>query len=161
MSRPAEYHAPDGANRGVSRISISLPEYLLDQFDALLAERGFENRSQAVAGMIRDQLSEYHRQASDEIMTGTITLFYDHGVPGLQRSLADLQHEYIDEVISSLHVHLMHAHTMEVILVQGPAARLQEVADKMLSMRGVLTGKLHLATVLMPPVHPLPDGAHR
>jgi CopG family nickel-responsive transcriptional regulator len=161
VSRPADLQGNDGANRGVSRISISLPEYLLEQFDAVLAERGFENRSQAIAGMIRDQLSEHHRQTSDEIMTGTITLFYDHGIPGLQRSLAELQHDYIDEVISSLHVHLMHAHTMEVILVQGPAARLQEVADKMLAMRGVLTGQLHLAAVLMPPVHPLPDGSHR
>ncbi len=161
MNRLAECHPQEGTGRVVSRISISLPEFLLEQFDALLAARGFENRSQAVAGMIRDQLSEYRRQTSDEIMTGTITLFYDHGVPGLQRSLADLQQKYIDEVISSLHVHLMHAHTMEVILVQGPAARLQQVADRILSMRGVLTGKLHLATVLMPPVHPLPDGAHR
>ena len=151
MSGPGELWASDC--RGVRRISISLPERLLMQLDAMLDEHGFENRSQAIAGMIREQLIDHRRQTSDEIMTGTITLFYDHSTPGLQQRLAELQHEYIAEVISSLHVHLMQAHTMEVILVQGPAVRLQAIADIMGRSRGVLTARLYLNSVLMPPVH--------
>jgi CopG family nickel-responsive transcriptional regulator len=53
-------------------------------------------------------------------------------------------------------VHLMHAHTMEVILVQGPAQQLQHIADRMLTCRGVITGKLQLTTAIIPPLHPLP-----
>ena len=53
-------------------------------------------------------------------------------------------------MISSLHVHLMHSQTMEVILVQGPAARLQLIADKMITNRGVISGKLELTTTLIP-----------
>lgn len=149
-------HQVNGRGAGVRRVSLSLPEELVNALDDMLEGRGFENRSQAVAGMIREALVEYKRKRSDEVMTGTVTLFYDHSTPTLQKDLADLQHRYINEVISSLHVHLMHSHTMEVILVQGPAGRLQEIADEMLAMRGVLSGRLNLATVLMPPVHPLP-----
>ena len=65
-------------------------------------------------------------------------------------------HQHLSEVISSLHVHLMHAHTMEVILVQGPARQLQRIADRMLTCRGVITGKLQLTTAIIPPLHPLP-----
>jgi CopG family nickel-responsive transcriptional regulator len=89
-------------------------------------------------------------------MAGTITLVYDHSTPGLQKQLADLQHRHLSEVISSLHVHLMHAHTMEVILVQGPAQQLQRIADRMLTCRGVITGKLQLTAAIIPPLHPLP-----
>lgn len=141
---------------GVSRISVSLPEPLLRQLDSMVAVRGFESRSQAIAEMINQQLVEHKQQLGEEIMAGTITLVYDHSTPGVQKQLAELQHAFLSEVISSLHVHLMHAHTMEVILVQGPATRLQAIADQMVTCRGVITGRLQLTTAIIPPVHPLP-----
>ncbi len=140
----------------VSRISVSLPEPLLRQLDHMVLARGFESRSQAIAEMVNQQLAGYQQQLGEEIMAGTITLVYDHSTPGLQKQLADLQHDHLSEVISSLHIHLMHTHTMEVILVQGPARRLQRIADRMLTRRGVITGKLQLTTAIIPPVHPLP-----
>lgn len=143
----------------VARISVSLPEGLLARLDDMVAARGFESRSQAIAAMVSRQLAEHHQERGDEIMTGTITLFYDHATPGLQKALADLQHRHVDEVISSLHVHLMHEHTLEVILVQGPARRLRHIADALATRRGVITGRLQLVTVILPPLHPLPDEA--
>ena len=140
----------------VSRISVSLPEHLLVEMDQMVEERGFESRSQALANMIHQQITEHHREFGDELMVGTINLVYEHKTPGLQKQLADIQHAYIDEVISSLHVHLMHAKTMEVILVQGPAIKLKLIADKLQSCRGVLAGSLQLSTALIPQIHPLP-----
>jgi len=141
---------------GVSRISVSLPEHLLKEMDAMVEQRGFESRSQALASMIHQQITEHRCEYGDDIMAGTINLVYDHSTPGLQKQLADLQHQFVNEVISSLHVHLMHAKTMEVILVQGPAAKLKLIADKMESCRGVVFGKLQMSAALLPPVHPLP-----
>lgn len=143
--------------QGVSRISISLSEQLLKDMDLLVEQRGFESRSQALASMIQHQVTEHRCEVGDEVMAGTINLVYDHSTPGLQKQLADLQHAYIDEVISSFHVYLMQTKTMEVILVQGPAAKLKMIADKMESCRGVITGKLQLSAALLPQVHPLPE----
>ena len=144
-------------HKKVSRISISLPEKLLVDLDAMTLDRGFENRSQIISSMIHHHLTEHKAVKDDDIMTGTINLVYDHSVVGLQNQLADLQHKYINEVISSLHVQLMNSQTMEVILVQGPGSRLQEIADKLQICRGVLSAKLQFATSLIPPLHPLPD----
>ena len=143
----------NNGNGNVSRISVSLPEALLRQLDEMVRERGFESRSQAIAEMISHQVTAHKKEQGSEVMAGTITLLYDHSTPRLQKSLADLQHEHISEVISSLHVHLMHSQTMEVILVQGPAAELQLLADKMITNRGVISGKLQLNTSLMPQLH--------
>jgi CopG family transcriptional regulator, nickel-responsive regulator len=140
-------------NGGVSRISISLPERLLGQLDAMVDVRGFESRSAAVAEMICHQLAAHQRELGDQVMAGTITLLYDHTTPRLQKTLADLQHAHVEEVISSLHIHLMHSRTLEVILVQGPATRLQIIADRMITNRGVISGKLELTTTLIPPLH--------
>lgn len=141
----------------ISRISVSLPETLLRQLDSLVDQRGFESRSQAIARMINDYIADNEAELGKQIMAGVITLVYDHGRAGLQKELADIQHRYLDEVISSLHVQLVHAHTMEVILVQGPALRLQTIADDMLTCKGVINGKLQLSAVIIPPVHPLPE----
>jgi len=145
------------ANKKVSRISISLSESLLVQLDAMVSEKGFENRSQGLTSMIHHFLTEHKSLDDDEVMSGTINLVYDYSVPGLQKQLLDLQHQHIDEVISSLHVNLINTQTMEVILVQGPGSRLQEIADRMQVFRGVISAKLQVAASMMPPLHPLPN----
>mgnify|MGYP006308669015 CR=1 FL=1 len=141
---------------GVSRVSISLPEMLLNQLDDMVIARGYESRSAAISEMISHEVVAHKRELGNEVMAGTITLLYDHSTPRLQKILADLQHEHVEEVISSLHVHLMHSQTMEVILVQGPASRLQQIADRMITNRGVISGKLELTTTLIPQVHQPP-----
>lgn len=138
------------AANNVSRVSISLPESLLQQLDGMVQQRGYESRSQAIAEMIHHGLAAHKRELGHDTMAGTITLLYDHSTLQLQKNLADIQHEHIREVISSLHVHLMHSQTMEVILVQGPARDLQRLADRMITQRGVLSGKLELTTTLIP-----------
>jgi CopG family nickel-responsive transcriptional regulator len=145
--------------RPVSRISISLPEDLLGDLDRMVEMRGFESRSQAVNDMLHQFLLEHKCDQGDDVMVGIVALFYKNSVPGLQKQLADLQFRYIDEVISSLHIHLMHNQTMEVILVQGPARKLQMIADEMTSRRGVSSGKMHLIAAVIPQVHPFVDGA--
>ena len=153
---------PEVPASSISRISVSLPEALLRQLDALVSERGYDSRSQAIAEMISHGIAEYQADQGSEVMAGTITLVYDHTTPRLQKTLAELQHAHIEEVISSLHVHLTHSRTMEVILVQGPADRLHGIADRMITSRGVICGRLQLTTALIPPLHqPGDTGAAR
>ena len=147
----------NGRERPVSRISISLPEKLLADLDRMVKQRGFESRSQAVNEMLHQALLEHKNDVGDDVMVGIIALFYNNAVTGLQKQLADLQVRYIDEVISSLHIHLMNNKTMEVVLVQGPARALQLIADEMTSRRGVISGKMHLVAALIPQVHPFID----
>jgi CopG family nickel-responsive transcriptional regulator len=143
--------------RTVSRISISLPEDLLCALDGMVLERGFQSRSQAINEMLHRCVLEHQGEQGDKIMAGTILLFYNNSVPGLQKKLADLQSAHIDEVISSLHVHLANNQTMEVILVQGPGRKLQDIADEMITLRGVISGRIQLIAALIPQLHPFTD----
>jgi CopG family nickel-responsive transcriptional regulator len=152
--------APD-RGQPVSRISISLPADLLSDLDRMVEARGFESRSQAVNDMLHRFLLDHKCDSGDDVMVGIVTLFYRNSTPGLQKQLADLQFRFIDEVISSLHVHLMHNQTMEVILVQGPSRKLQSIADEMTSRRGVISGQMHLIAALIPQVHPFGGGTRQ
>jgi len=141
--------------RPVNRISISLPDDLQADLDEMVAKRGFDSRSQAINDMLHQHVVDHKRQIGDEVMVGTITILYNNATRGLQKTLADLQYKYLDEVISSLHVHLMNNQTMEVILVQGPAQKVQVIADEIVTLRGVITGRLQLMAAVIPPLHPM------
>ena len=152
-------NATDGKRRPlVSRMSMSLSEDLLTELDAMVDARGFASRSQAVSTILHRSLVEHRHEVGDSVMVGTITLFYDNKALGLQAALAALQQTNIAEVISSLHVHLMNNQTLEVVLVQGPARRLQAIADRMITEKGVISGRLELVAALIPQVHPFRDG---
>jgi CopG family nickel-responsive transcriptional regulator len=138
----------------VSRISMSLSEELLSELDAMVGERGFASRSQAVASVLNRSLVKHRHEVGDRVMVGTITLCYDHTYTGLQADLAALQQANVAEVISSLHVHLMNNRTLEVVLVQGPADALQAIADQMITRKGVISGHLELVAALIPQLHP-------
>lgn len=140
----------------VNRISISLPDDLQADVDIMVASRGFNSRSQAINDMLRQHVAEHKRELGNEVMVGTITILYHNNTRGLQKALADLQYRHLDEVISSLHVHLKDNQTMEVILVQGPAQKVQAIADEIITLRGVITGRLQLMAAMIPPVHPMP-----
>jgi CopG family nickel-responsive transcriptional regulator len=139
----------------VNRISISLPDDLQTELDLMVTARGFESRSQAINDMLRQHLAEHKRDKGNEVMAGTITVLYNNATRGLQKTMADLQYRYLDEVISSLHVHLADNKTMEVILVQGPAQTVQTIANEIIAIRGVITGKLQLMGAVIPPLHPM------
>lgn len=140
-----------------SRISMTLPEDLLNELDVMVSERGFANRSQAIAKILHRSLVEHRNEVGDRVMVGTITLFYDNLATGVQQKLSDLQRQNIAEVISSLHVLLDGERTLEVILVQGPPAKVQEIADAMITLRGVLWGRLELVAALIPQLHPFSE----
>ncbi len=136
----------------VDRISLSLPGGLLGKFDELVEERGFESRSQAIAEMMARELDRYSAKETQQVMTGTIMLVYEHSRGELKRKLADIQYEYLNEVISSLHVLLENQHTMEVVLVQGKAKRLRQIANELITCKGVKSGTMTLTASLMPPI---------
>ncbi len=135
-----------------ARFTVSLPESLLDELDDMVKRRGYASRSQAVAALARDGLVDYAASGGAGTVAGTISLVYDHRKPGLQAKLAAIQHNYYVMVVTSMHVHLEHHNYMEVLLVQGPADKLQALADELITVRGVKQGKLSLTATAMPPL---------
>lgn len=136
----------------IERVSLSIPRGLVRGFDKLVEERGFESRSQAVSELFARELDSHSSQEGSKIMTGTITLVYSHSKGDLKRKLADLQYEYVNEVISSLHVLLENHHTLEVVLVQGRARKLRHIANRLITCKGVKSGTMTLSASLMPPL---------
>ncbi|MDI3476451.1 MAG: CopG family transcriptional regulator, nickel-responsive regulator, partial [Thermococcaceae archaeon] len=81
-------------------------------------------------------------EAGDKEVAGTITMLYNHDEADVVKELLDLQHDYLQEIISSIHVHMDEHNCLEVVIVKGKASRIKEIADRLLSLKGVKHGKL-------------------
>ena len=130
----------------VSRFSVSINKKLLAELDHMCREKGYDNRSLAIADMIRDHLIEHRQQLGTREIAGSITLVYDHHKHHLQDLLTDLQHEHREVVIATLHAHLDHDNCLEVLLVRGRAADIKQLADELIGAKGVKHGKLTITT---------------
>lgn len=145
---PNEHHSD-----GVKRITVSMPDETYQALDRLVQQRGFDNRSQAVSEMIHQHAAQHLGKIGTEVMAGTLTLVYDESKSALLRDLSRIFREHIAEVISSQHVLLEEDHVLEVILMQGPAKTLREIANKLITCKGVKTAHLTLTPHLIPPLH--------
>ncbi len=129
----------------IQRIGISLESKLLDWFDKKIDEEGYTNRSEAVRDMIRQRMVDQEWKAGDTECFAAVTIVYDHhGEIG--NRLTQLQHDFHGNIISTMHVHIDHDNCLEVIVLKGLGKNIQELGNKMISLKGVKHGKVITTT---------------
>jgi CopG family transcriptional regulator, nickel-responsive regulator len=128
------------------RFGVSADARLLEKFDELIAEKSYANRSEAIRDLIRDQLVEFAWTKKNTEVVGTLTLVYNHELKELTEKLTELQHQHYTTIISALHVHLDEHHCLEVLVLKGASKKIQSLADKLISIKGVKHGKLTMST---------------
>ena len=130
----------------VARFSVSLDKNLLRRFDRMIRDKGYENRSLAVADMIREGLVDHEHVSDEGEAAGTVTLVYDHHRAHVQETLTEIQHKFRGHIVSTLHVHLDHHNCLEVLVLRGKASEIRALADRLIAAKGVKHGRLALTT---------------
>ena len=129
----------------LERIGVAIESDLLARFDGLLAKRGYTNRSEAFRDLVRAELTAESSEAPNARVVGSVTLVYNHHVRLLSEKLTELQHRHQANVVSTLHVHLDHDQCLEVIVLRGKAREVRQLADALISTKGVKNGRLTIA----------------
>lgn len=123
-------------------VSLSMDRDLLDRFDDWVREKGFASRSAGVQRLVRQELAAAADGAGDGPAVATVTFVYDHHARELQERLTHLQHQHLDLVVASTHVHLDHDRCLEVLVLRGPARAVRSLAERTLATRGVERGTM-------------------
>jgi len=131
---------------GVTRFGVSIDSKLIRKFDALIEQKGYTARSEALRDLIRDRLVEEEWESGDNETVGTITIVYNHHTRELDHALTDLQHRSFHQIISALHVHLDAHNCLEVLVVKGKSRDIRKIADSLIGTKGVKHGKLTMTT---------------
>jgi CopG family transcriptional regulator, nickel-responsive regulator len=127
------------------RFGVSLEKPLLDRFDALIRERQYTNRSEALRDLIRGELVQRAWREGRDV-AGAITLIYDHHKRDVLSKVTDIQHQFQKAIISTQHIHLDHHNCLEIIAARGKAEEVQRLADALKSVKGVRHGTLNMSS---------------
>ncbi len=130
----------------VIRFGVSLDAGLLERFDKLCEKRQYQTRSEAIRDLIRKDLVEEEWSDQDQEVTGTLTLVYNHHHSDLARKMTEIQHQALDTVISTLHVHIDAHNCMEVLVLRGPVKDIKDIGERLTSIRGIKHGNLSFST---------------
>jgi CopG family nickel-responsive transcriptional regulator len=128
----------------VVRFGVSLEKTLLDRFDALIRERSYTNRSEALRDMIRQELVRLAWEKRQDV-AGAIVLNYNHHQRDMLAKITDIQHDHQDLIISTQHIHLDHNTCLEIVAVRGKADRVEALAHALKSVKGVKHGVLSIS----------------
>lgn len=138
----------------MSRVTISLDDKLLEEFDAYIERKGYENRSEAIRDLLRQRLEQDRLEENRaEHTVACLSYVYNHHQRELARRLTQTQHAHHDLVLSTLHIHLDRENCLEVTIIQGKTADVRRLAEATVAETGVRHGNLHLVPAEMAKNH--------
>ncbi|MDD3354904.1 nickel-responsive transcriptional regulator NikR [Zoogloea sp.] len=131
----------------MERFTISLDENLAREFDALIAARGYSNRSEAVRDILRAQI-ESNRLTREEAphCIANLSYVYNHHERELAERVTHDQHAHHDLCVATLHAHLDHDHCMESVILRGPTPQVKAFAEALIARPGIRHGALNLVS---------------
>ncbi len=128
----------------VERIGVSLEGPLLKELDALVSEKGYASRSEALRELIRKGLVGRRIEAGGRVV-GTITIVYRHDVGMVTHRILHRQHDFLGTIRATAHTHLSEEACLEVLIVEGDAGQIADLADRLRTVKGVLFAETVMA----------------
>lgn len=128
------------------RFGVSLPKSLSDKFDSYIHKREYDNRSEAIRDLIRNELIKDEWEHQGKTIAGAITFIYDHHLRNLLNKITDLQHDFHSLIISTQHIHLDHDNCLEIVAVRGTSSEVRELHDKLKVIKGIKHTSLSMSS---------------
>lgn len=125
----------------LKRFGVSLEEDILESLDQYVVENGFSNRSQAIRFLVEKNIAERKWQCNHTV-AGTIIIMYDQERKDIFTSINDIQQDYQDVILSSSQYYISKSFCLHIATVMGKAARLTQLADRLIAIKGIKHGKL-------------------
>jgi len=128
-----------------TRFGVSMHDELLAGLDLLVQKKRYPNRSEAIRDFVRGALVEEEWSTAKGEVIGVLVIVFDHRQRELSSRLLKKEHLRPGD-ITTLHLHLDHDNCLEAKIIRGRAADIREIADELMSMKGVKYGRLIPAT---------------
>lgn len=140
----------------MERVTITIDESLLAQFDQKLEQKGYANRSEGIRDAIRQWLADEQVSTSQNApCVGCVVYVYNHKERLLSSRLVETQHRHHDIPAATLHLHIDPENCLEATVLSGSVAEVRSLADQITSETGVRHGSLHII-----PIDPPEDSHH-
>lgn len=128
------------------RVTITIDDELIAEIDKVIADRGYQNRSEAIRDLARAglQVSRGGDEGDDRDCVAALVYVFDHGSRELTKRLTRSFHDHHHLSLSAMHVHIDHDSCLEMTVLKGRIAEVRRFADQVIAERGVRHGQLVL-----------------
>ncbi|MDR3218158.1 MAG: nickel-responsive transcriptional regulator NikR [Dysgonamonadaceae bacterium] len=130
----------------VIRFGVSLEQDLLEALDGFVQDNSYANRSQAIRALIEKNIVE-KKWLCNHHVAGAVVLVYDPQKREIANLLLALQQANADLILSVQRFFGNNKRCIEIIAVDGIAQKLTKFSDELISLKGVIHGKLIMSRV--------------
>jgi len=131
--------------RFMQRITIAIEDDLLAELDRTMERSGATNRSEAIRDLLRRSLAREAPQEADCV--GVVSYTLDLSTRDLGRRVPQTRHARHDQAVAAMSVPLDHTNAMEVTVMRGKVADVEDYAHGLFSERGIRHGHVSLVPV--------------
>ncbi|NUP14147.1 MAG: ribbon-helix-helix protein, CopG family [Polyangiaceae bacterium] len=132
------------------RFGVAMDRALLAEFDQRIAERGYENRSEALRDLVRADLTKAAFEG-DQPVTATLSLVYSRKQRSEVVRLIDERTRALGSssgaLVAQVGVVVDDERALEIVVLRGRASDLRDLAGRVGGVRGVLGSDLSIACV--------------
>ncbi len=130
----------------VVKVGVSIPVDLYAKLNDLSKRMGVKSRSRIIQMALREYILNKSIELKQDVdVIGVIGIYYIHGKRHVDEELVEIQHEYLDIIISTQHIHLTKESCAEFIIVRGRISRIEELIRDLSK-----TEIIHIDRVLIP-----------
>ena len=119
------------------RVGVYIPADIYEE----ILEFSSKGEKTSLSRLVQESLRTYiymNQPLREGNVVGTINVVYNHEKRNIDNQLTDLQHEFLEIVVSTLHIHLEEMTCMLNIIVKGEGKRISEFINKLRMLKGVL-----------------------
>ena len=131
----------------VIRFTVSLPEALLAQLDAMIERSRYASRSEFTRDLIRDTIARDSWSDETSEAVGVLVIAYDHHQGELMARKMHLEHDAKINIVCTNHVHIDHHNCLETMILRGFVRDIEEFAAQIAGLKGVKFSRLTRAAV--------------
>jgi len=118
----------------MSIVSMSVDAPVLRKFDSVVRRRGYPSRSEAMREAMHEFIDAAEWGLDEGENTLVLSILYEKDAP--RGDLLALQHRF-GEIRTMLHTHLDAANCLELLVAEGPNARLKELIERVRRIKSV------------------------
>ncbi|MEM0197838.1 MAG: CopG family ribbon-helix-helix protein [Fervidicoccaceae archaeon] len=109
---------------------------MLEELERVSESEGI-SRSAALQRSAEMYIASRKWMTAEGKIAGVTVIHYDHEAGGIEEKLTDIQHDFMDVIISALHIHLTKNECMLIIAVRGNSNRIREFVDGISKLHGI------------------------
>jgi CopG family transcriptional regulator, nickel-responsive regulator len=112
----------------VTRFGISLPIGILTEFDRIIKNKGYSNRSKAILDLVRDYIKRETTPQSEILVLG---IRYNHRQI---KNISEIENSYPCTVTSSFNQHLDLNNSFKIVTLSGEPEKIERIKAKYSSL---------------------------